>query len=70
MESLLYVSGAATGQDTFPGSSLLLGSRQSCLPFGPCIKNEGNAGTNLQKGFGTVWKKPYIVFVSSPQCFV
>ena len=54
----------------FPGSSLLSGSRQSCLPFGPCVKNQGNAGTNLQKGFRTgVWKKPYIVFVSSPQYF-
>ena len=39
----------------FPGSSLLLGSRQSCLPFGPCVKNEGNAGTNLQKGLRTVF---------------
>ena len=37
----------------FPGSSRLLGSRHSCLPFGPCVKNEGNAGTNLQKGLRT-----------------
>lgn len=55
----------------FPGSSLLLGSRQSCLPFGPCVKNEGNVGTNLQKEFRTgVWKKPYIVLISSPQYWI
>lgn len=71
MESLLYVSGAAKRSRHFSGSSLLLGSRQSCLPFGPCVKNEGNVGTNLQKGFRTgVWKKPYIVFVSSPHYWI
>lgn len=41
------------GSRSLPGSSLLSGSRQSCLLFGICMKNEGNTGRKLWRGFRT-----------------